>query len=106
MEKTQFQPREPISTEPRDVTRWGPEGERVVVKGVMPSPFSADRANAIWEEARRRTTYGPVSDQMTRVMTDNEIAYVLAVWEAVPSGASSFMSTFETIRRGQFPGAP
>jgi hypothetical protein len=75
-------------------------GERTAVEA-EPTPFDRDRANAIFEECRRRAGCGPYSDQYERVMTPGEIAFVMQEWNANPNGASSFDSTFHYIRNGR-----
>lgn len=66
---------------------------------VEPKAFGVERAQAIVDEAQQSARVGPWTDQMRIHMTDEEIVYVMAVWDCCP-GSTSFMGAFSHIWNG------
>jgi len=65
---------------------------------VQPNAFGPERAQAIVDAAQESGS-GPWSDHMRNHMTDEEIVYVMAVWDCCP-GSTSFMGAFSHIWQG------
>lgn len=87
---------ENIDLSPRRVTGWS-HGVKKVYENVIPTPFSQDRAKEI-QEKTKHFLQGPTLQQ---VMTNEEIAYVFAVWDSIPDRRSSFMTAFNAIKEGK-----
>lgn len=66
-------------------------------RSVTPAIFGSDRAREIWQAAKAVCVPGPVSDQIRRVMTPGEHAYVLSVWRSIPDDGSCYMDAFHSI---------
>ena len=69
---------------------------------VQPNAFGPERAQAIVDAAQESGS-GPWSDHMRNHMTDEEIVYVMAVWDCC-SGSTSFMGAFTHIWQGNVEG--
>jgi hypothetical protein len=63
-----------------------------------PTPFRKERAREIFDECRK--SHGPWSDQLDKVMTDGEYAFVKSVWDVIVDGERSFATAFFRILRG------
>ena len=92
----------PINLNPRTVVLWltGPNN-RHQHDNVTPQPFGSERAEEIERQARQKATHGSWCDQIDKVITPEEKAFVMAVWDAIPSGSSTFMDAFYAIKNGQ-----
>jgi len=64
---------------------------------ITPQYVSPERAKEIMEKAKERAKYGPWSDQIDKVITPQEKAYFMAVWDSIPNGSSCFMSAFYAV---------
>jgi hypothetical protein len=82
-----------INFSPRKIVRW--DNGRTVHLNITPKPFGKERAEEIY--ASRSPWQGCVTKQMTL----EEEAYVMAVWDTIPSGSSCFMSAFFEILNGR-----
>ena len=67
---------------------------------VQPVAFGQERAEAVMAEARTLARCGPVSDQVERLLTDGEAAYVRAVWDCM-GGGSCWWSAWCEILNGR-----
>ncbi len=81
----------------RRIVRWD-HGKKITIEDVLPSPFDSVRAAAI-ETTQRATDCHCVN--ISRVMTNEEIAYTLAVWDTIADSRSSFTTAFQVIRRDE-----
>ena len=84
---------------PQQVNRKGQQGE-MIRKEVIPIAFGSERAKEIITHAKSSGTVGPWVDRIDSQMTDEEVAYVMAVWKAIPSGCSHFMIALFEIENG------
>lgn len=72
-------------------------------KLVTPKPFGPERAKQIVHDSKAATiSYGPWTDKMRDMMTDEEIVYVLAVWDCC-DGSASFLTAFNRIQNNNVP---
>lgn len=58
------------------------------------------RAKEAMEAAKKLTTCGPWCDQLGKVLTPEEDAYVKKVWESMP-GDTNYMNAFYRILHGR-----
>ena len=65
--------------------------------------MTRERANEIVRQAQALARYGPWSDQLDKVMTPDERAAVLAMWETMP-GYTTFVHALQRICNGEPPG--
>jgi hypothetical protein len=63
----------------------------------IPTPFGPDRAQQVRSLAK--TSVGPIADAYEQYMTDGEMAYVAAVWGAMPDHCA-WNDAFCQIARG------
>ena len=56
--------------------------------------MTRERANEIVRQAQALARYGPWSDQLDKVMTPDERAAVLAMWETMP-GYTTFVHALQ-----------
>lgn len=101
------------------MSRFMPIKDKIVLKprtvridndhGVVTSPKLFGKARAeelkrLAEEAAKdyvkRVGFGCWRDCIHDVMTNEEVAYVLCVWEAIPDDASCFVDAFQAILNG------
>ncbi len=76
--------------------------QRIEHKNAVPTPFGSARARECWAAARKLALYGDAASQLPNVMTLGERAYVLAVWDTIPSGSSCWMTAFWRIEKGLY----
>lgn len=91
------------SLAPRKIKRWKEYETNKRIENpefveVTPVPFGAERAKEIYEACRYKGLIW--SEFMESKMTDEEIAYVHAVWDTL-DGSSSFATAFFKIMQGQ-----
>lgn len=84
-----------INLSPRKVVQWRKTG-RVEFENVVPTPFGPERAKEIY--SKRGFMLGNIAD----TITPGEDAYVLAVWDTIKSGSSSWMTAFYEILNNRF----
>lgn len=82
-----------IKSVPKKVVRFE-QGDKQVIENVPPTPFNKKRAQEIMDNCH------PMCGDLQRHMKDGEIAYVLNIWDAIPSGNSSFVTAFNAIVYG------
>ena len=87
-----MRPQGPIKSVPKKVVRFE-QGQKQVVENVPPTPFNKERAQEILDNCH------PMCGDLYRCMENGEIAYVLNIWDAIPSGNSSFVTAFNAIMR-------
>lgn len=83
---------------PRKVTRW--EHGKKKSTCVDPTPFTKERGEEIFQNAREQAKSMPWVEFLDKNMTDGEIAFVHCVWDCM-SGSSCFADAFHVIRRGE-----
>jgi hypothetical protein len=62
--------------------------------------MTPERAREIIRDAKAMATYGPWSDQLSNVMTKDERAAIVEVWNTLP-GSYCFMDALLRIERNQ-----
>lgn len=82
-----------IDMKPRNVTMWR-GGDPQKFENVTPQLVTPERAREIMAQAQAKAVHGPWSDQIQKVITPEENAYFLAVWDAIARGTSTFMTAF------------
>lgn len=80
---------------PRTVIRYS-FGKRIS-ENSYPTPFNHIRANEIFNQARNQTKHGPWSDQLDKVMSPGERAYIMAIWDTMP-GNTCFVDAFLRVK--------
>jgi hypothetical protein len=76
-------------------------GKRGTTELVTPTPFRKERAEEILAECQKKAGCTPWSDQLDKVMTDGEYAFVKSVWDFIPNGNSSFANAFFMVMKGE-----
>lgn len=93
-----------ISMANRPVTLWPgssltdrSDSNPLRFENITPQYVSPERAKEIAANAQERATHGPWSDQIDKVITPQEKAFFMAVWDSIPNGNSSFMTAFNAV---------